>query len=154
MIEINNTTKQRVNEKSLTELAAKFLRVHKRAGYSLSIAIIGDAGMRRLNRNYRGKDKTTDVLSFGAADAADKAKYLGEIVLNIREAARTDKYAALWREIGGAGRPKVGQVLDFLLVHGLLHLIGYDDATEKERLEMLVKGRKFLEKIYKKYPFV
>lgn len=153
MIEINNTTKRSVNEKSLADIAAKFLRANKRAGYSLSVAIVGDAAMRRLNHDYRGKDKTTDVLSFGAtgttkaAGVGGKTKYLGEVIINIREAARTDKYAALWREIGRTGRPKVGEILDFLLVHGLLHLIGYDDATEKERSVMLIKGRKFLEKI-------
>ena len=159
MLNINNTTRQRLAGKKIQTLAAKFLRAYKRSGEEVSLAVVGAARMKSLNRDYRGIDKPTDVLSFPAQKMAavrrhstgrKSERYLGEIIINIEEAEKPKKYQAMFKEIGLAGDRRASDpryIFNFLLVHGLLHLIGYDDKTESERLIMLQRGRDFLGKV-------
>jgi probable rRNA maturation factor len=132
MIEINNTTKYKIDEKSIKKVAAEFLRRRRLSRKDVSIAFIGDKEMRRLNRRYRKKDKTTDVLSF--AEEGEDAGFFGEIVIS---PAQIKKQA---RENGNTFK----QELIFILVHGLLHLAGYDDCIEKDRINMIKLGEKFI----------
>lgn len=81
-------------------------------GRELSILLTGNDGIRELNREWRGKDRPTDVLSFPMDDEA----LLGDIVIS------TEKAAAQAAEFGVT----VDEEMARLLVHGLLHLIGYD----------------------------
>jgi probable rRNA maturation factor len=88
--------------------------------------------MRSLNRHYRGKDRSTDVLAFPSGSGGDG--FLGDIVISVpyaaREARRRDDTRA--REI------------DRLLLHGFLHLMGYDhetDAGEMDALEHHLRRR-------------
>ena len=153
MLEINNTTKQKINLKKTAALAEDFLRVYKKAGGEVSLAIVGDARMRSLNYQYRGIDKATDVLSFvnsnlgggPAKKLKNSDQYLGEIVINIQEARRGKKYQEMLRELGMAsGQISADYIFYFLLIHGLLHLLGYDDQTVKGRQKMLKRGQDFL----------
>lgn len=145
MLEINNTTRQKINRRQLTDIVEKFLRTHKKKSGEVSLAIIGPARMKRLNEDYRGIAKTTDVLSF-PNDGSLPSKFLGEIIINIEETKKVAKYREMFAEISLDHRG-ANYILDFLLVHGLLHLLGYDDETEKDRLEMLRLGRDFLKRI-------
>ncbi|MFA6995614.1 MAG: rRNA maturation RNase YbeY [Patescibacteria group bacterium] len=159
MIEINNTTRQRINLKKTREIAEKFLRVYKKNNYEVSLAIVGEVRMKYFNQKYRGINKTTDVLSFcgpaaetegGRASMNRSKKFLGEIIINISETKKLEKYREMFQEInlGTDNRNKNSAYLFyFLMVHGLLHLVGYNDDREKERLKMLKLGRDFLEKI-------
>ena len=166
MIEINNQTKQKINSKIIVQLAEDFLRVYKKSAWSVSLALVGLTRIKQLNRDYRGINKATDVLSFvnesdsnaaglNAPGETIKQKYLGEIVINLAETVKTNKYKVMLGEIGldfkkYGQKPKAGRrdnyIFYFLLIHGLLHLVGYDDATEKGRLEMMQLGKKFLAK--------
>jgi len=88
-----------------------------------------DAAVRTLNRTWRGKDKPTNVLSFPAGEAGSppgQARFLGDIVL----AGETTR-----READEQGIP-VDHHLKHLVLHGLLHLMGYDHETEDEALVM------------------
>ncbi len=82
-------------------------------GAELSVLVVGDAAMRRLNRAWRGKDRPTDVLSF---PAAGPGALLGDVVVSLDTARRSAK------EDGRA----IGAELDRYLAHGLLHLLGHD----------------------------
>lgn len=146
MLEVNNTTSTKINLKKLSFLIDKFGRAFK-VKKNISLAIVGPARIRSLNRDYRGIDKDTDVLSFTAEN---------EIVINILETKKPKKYQEMFLELGidisglrsEVKRNKLDEYLFyFLFVHGLLHLAGYDDKTEKGRLEMIRKGRDFLKKI-------
>lgn len=86
----------------------------------LSIAIVSDRRMRALNRQFRGKDKVTDVLSF----PAESRGFLGDIVI----AAGVSK-----RQAREAGHSAVTE-LRVLALHGLLHLLGYDHETDDGRM--------------------
>lgn len=138
MLEINNTTKNKINLKKLNLLTERFLRNSKINNWSVSLAVIGSAPMRRLNNDYRGINKTTDVLSF---TGDKKNKFLGEVIINIEEAKKVRNYNDIFPIA-----PKPEYLFYFIFVHGLLHLIGYDDASEKGRFLMIKKGKDFLKK--------
>ena len=86
----------------------------------LSIAIVSDKRMRALNRQFRGKDKVTDVLSF----PADARGFMGDIVI----AAGVAKLQA--REAGHTAQTE----MRVLALHGLLHLLGYDHEADEGRM--------------------
>jgi rRNA maturation RNase YbeY len=99
----------------------------------LSLVLVSDAVMRRLNRQWRGADRPTDVLSFAQAEGQGGAPegLLGDVVISVDTARRQarERAAPLTRE------------LDRLLIHGVLHLLGYDherspaDAQRMQRRE-------------------
>ena len=128
-VEINNRTRSRIDEKFITRVAEKFFSRYK-INKDLSIAFVGDQAMRRLNRGYRGQDKVTDILSFESAEKSE----LGEIVIDYMQIKRQSKKYS----------KSVKEELVFILVHGLLHLAGYDDDTEKKRSEMIKLGERFI----------
>ena len=89
----------------------------------LSVLFCGDARMRRLNRDFRRQDKTTDVLAFPAAEGA----LLGDIVVSVPYAVRQARRR---------GEPRAREI-ERLLVHGYLHLLGFDHETDTGEMEAL-----------------
>lgn len=96
----------------------------KNASGEVSLLLTADSEIQTLNRDWRGKDKPTDVLSF-PADPLD-APFLGDIAVSLGVTA-TDATA---RGIG------LNQHLSHLLIHGLLHLLGHDHKDDTEAAEM------------------
>ncbi len=83
----------------------------------LSLAFVDNAAIAKLNKKYRRKPKATDVLSFPAETAANGGpKLLGDVVISIDKA----------REQAQAGGWTLAQEIDRLLIHGIVHLLGYD----------------------------
>jgi rRNA maturation RNase YbeY len=101
--------------------ARRLLAALRRPDDELSVLLVSDREMRRLNRSWRGRDRPTDVLSFPQADGEDPAPHglLGDVVISVDTARRQ----AAEREVA------VGHEADRLLVHGVLHLLGYDHET-------------------------
>lgn len=131
MIEINNKTRSYINFKLINEVTEKFLKYYKLGEKEVSIAFVGDVTIRKMNKQYRKKDKATDILSFeGESD------FLGEIIID---------YAQIKRQAKKYGK-KVQDELVFILVHGLLHLLGYDDKTDKGADKMERLGNEFIKK--------
>jgi rRNA maturation RNase YbeY len=98
---------------------ASLLRTIGLPDAELSVLFIGDRAMRTLNRRYRGKDETTDVLSFSLREGrfpTIQPDMLGDIVISIPVALR---------QAGREGH-SIAREIDRLLVHGLVHLLGYD----------------------------
>ncbi len=106
--------------RSLLSRTARFTRARAE---EVSVLFCGDARMRRLNRDYRGKDRSTDVLAFPAAGGW----LLGDIVVSVPYAARQARRR---------GEP-ASREIDRLLVHGFLHLLGYDHETDRGEMEAL-----------------
>jgi probable rRNA maturation factor len=105
-----------------------------RARGAVTVAIVSDARVRALNRQYRRKDEATDVLSFPSGEHG----YLGDVVIAAGVAARQA------REAGHA----LATELRVLALHGLLHLLGYDherDDGRMARLERRLRRRGGLE---------
>ena len=98
----------------------------------LSVAIVGDRSIRRLNREYLGRDKATNDISFAMQEgpfAGMNPQLLGDVVISAATCARE-------ADEGGVTFPAR---LNFLLLHGILHLAGYDHErsgeTEAKRME-------------------
>ena len=102
-----------------------------------TVAFVSDRSMRALNKRWRDKTGTTDVLSFPAGqnefEQANETT-LGDVVISIQQAARQAK----------SSRLTLDQEIAQLILHGLLHLCGYDHETdngEMNRLEMRLRKR-------------
>ncbi|MBZ4660614.1 MAG: ybeY [Desulfacinum sp.] len=95
----------------------------------LSLAVVDDETIRELNSQYRGVDEPTDVLSFpmGEGEFGDVApQMLGDVVLSVETAgAMADEHNL-----------SLEAVLDLLLIHGVLHLVGYDHTDPEEARQM------------------
>jgi probable rRNA maturation factor len=95
-----------------------------------SLTLCDDAAIQALNRDYRRKDRPTDVLAFAQREAAGGALHpgvLGDIVISV-ETAR--------RQARGRGQDRVEREVVFLAAHGLCHLLGYDHRTDREEATM------------------
>jgi rRNA maturation RNase YbeY len=110
----------------------------------LGILFVGDQRMRGFNRRYRGADRTTDVLAFAMReDSGPHAPrlmpdMLGDVVISVPTA---------WRQAVEAGR-SLNEELTCLLVHGILHLCGYDhERSDKEARRMHRRERMILRSI-------
>ena len=127
---------RRAMQKQRTDLPPGTRRVY------VSLVLTDDAGIAALNREFRGVDAPTDVLSFPQLEAAgsvtavpaDAPLLLGDIVVSLqRVEAQAHEYGhARVRELG------------FLLVHGLLHLLGYDHETPDEAAAMQARQEAIL----------
>lgn len=97
------------------------------AGYEISIVLADDAFVRDLNRQYRNIDRPTNVLSFPSGDEDGHGPVLlGDVVL---------AYETVAREAQAAGKSLSAHVTH-LIIHGILHLLGYDHEDEQEAEEM------------------
>lgn len=108
----------------------KALRVIKEAkGKGVTVAFVSDRKMRSLNSEFRGKDKTTDVLSFPAEQEEFEAfdSTLGDVVISAEQAVRQAEENGLDLET------EISQ----LILHGLLHLCGYDHETDGGEMNAL-----------------
>jgi probable rRNA maturation factor len=99
---------------------------------TLTITFVRDRAMRRLNRDYRGIDKPTDVLSFAYNEgeemmADDEIEHIGDVVISVETA---EKYA---RELGLS----FDREIEHLVIHGALHLAGYDHETDNGEMNRL-----------------
>lgn len=109
----------------------KLLSLTGQRSAEVSVLLVGDKAMRTLNRQYRGKDRTTDVLSFPLRDGRFnriQPHVLGDLVLSLPAAARQAKAAGETCHVE----------IERLLVHGYLHLLGYDherSRAEASRME-------------------
>jgi probable rRNA maturation factor len=127
---LNRQRRQRV---ALTRLRRVLEGAARTLGVTgeLVVVIAGDRLLRRLNREFRGKDKPTDVLSF-PGDGGEGG--LGDVVISVETARRNAR--ALGRTLP--------RELDVLVLHGLLHVLGYDHETDDgtmERLERRLRRR-------------
>jgi probable rRNA maturation factor len=115
----------------LERAADVLLELLGRRDCELSVSVVGDEEIRVLNRDYRGKDRATDVLSFSQLEGEEVAGgdvvHVGDVVISLETAKRQAE----------AGDWSVEEELDRLLVHGLLHLLGYDHEGSEEDAEVM-----------------
>jgi probable rRNA maturation factor len=136
----------RIKKSAVADLAGATLALVKKqtskplADWQVSIVFVRDKKIRQLNRQYRGKDYATDVLSFQASDDAQDAfdfgeeNYLGDIVIATDTALRQAEEA----------KQTFAREVQELVIHGLLHLCGYDHETdngEMNRLELRLRKK-------------
>jgi probable rRNA maturation factor len=121
--------------------ATRLLGLLDVAASELSVALVDDAEIHRLNRDYRGRDAPTDVLAFAMreGDHADlHPEMLGDVVISLDTAAR---------QAAARGAPLAGEVR-MLLAHGVLHLLGYDhERSPAEARRMFARQRALLARL-------
>ncbi len=141
----NDVRRSGVDGRALVATAKRLLTALGEAGSALSLSLVGDAAIRELNREYRGRDRATDVLSFPLGDQPAPAaeRLLGDVVISVDTAARqaAEYDATLQREIYR------------LLIHGVLHLKGHDHLERDERLAMEREERRLAEAIALPWPY-
>lgn len=132
-VEINPVFQDRVDEAWIRALAEAVLEQEgPEEPADIGVVVTGDDEVHELNRLYREIDSTTDVLSFALTEGdefvapPDGLVHLGEVIMSYPQAERQA------REAGKETR----QEMALLLVHGILHLLGYDHAEEEEEREM------------------
>ena len=122
----------------LARSGRRLLTALRRRDAELSVLLVSDRVMRQLNRDWRGRDRTTDVLSFAQheGDAAAPRQLLGDVVIAVPTAARQAKERGETLNVAA----------ERLLIHGVLHLLGYDhersqaEARRMQRRERRLAG--------------
>jgi len=126
-LDIANLTNTRFDESFLKKVAKKTLSLLKLKFPELSVVLVCDARMRSLNRKYGKKDRITDVLSFD----------YGEIIICLPQAKRQAK------ELENSLKDELAT----LLIHGILHLAGFEDRTKKDCDKMFKIQKELWQKV-------
>jgi len=131
LVAVDERVQAEIDSKQLERLASAVMERESLPPGELSILITDDTTVRRLNREYAGDDEPTDVLAFSLREGEEFASpdgvlRLGDVIIS---------YPTALRQAVEAGRPVEAEI-DHLLVHGVLHLLGYDhaEAEEEERM--------------------
>ncbi len=134
---INRQRRHVINLKHWQEFGERALRLVRKPPQDATIVFVGDPAIRKLNQNFRDKDYATDVLSFpvqAESFETDDLRNLGEIVISAERAAVQAKQNGL----------SFNNEIQQLILHGLLHLCGYDHETDKgemNRLELKLRRK-------------
>lgn len=144
--------KYALQENRILKLTEAILSLMGLANYELSLMVVGDKKIRELNRDYRNKDKATDVLSFpqvewqkplmvSDTDLREREsilpKVLGDLVISL------DHVAINAENIGNS----LAREFCFLIIHGVLHLCGHDHMEEQEEKIMIAEQQKLLDQL-------
>ena len=131
---VNEQATHVVDEGQLTEAATAVLEDSAYASAAISLAVVDDETIHELNRRHLAHDYPTDVLSFVLEDDGDHLE--GEVILS------ADTAATIAAELGHSAAAE--QLL--YVIHGMLHLVGYDDKSPEDAEEMRAAEARFLEK--------
>ena len=115
--------------------ARAVLRALGHAKSDLSVGLVGDVEIRELNRDYRDKNRATDVLSFSLVEgewSGFRGTMLGDVVISIETAARQAR----------ARHRSLNEEVTRLLIHGILHLLGHDHEADEEARTMRAEERR------------
>lgn len=143
----NDVRRSGVDVRRLKSVASALLDAVGESGSAISLSLVDDAAIQVLNREHRGKDKPTDVLSFPLYEPGEEAgeheRLLGDVVISVdtarRQAAEYD--ASLQNEVYR------------LLIHGILHVLGHDHMEAEERKEMEAEERRLAAAIGMPWPY-
>lgn len=131
----------KLNDRFLKHVAGKILKyLNKTKAADIEIVFLSNNAIRSINKKYKGRNSSTDVLSF-KIDRREfgSKKFLGEIFISVEKCAQnTKRFKTIFEE-----------ELVLYMIHGILHLFGYDDMTRKDKLRMSAKEYKILRHLCK-----
>jgi len=132
----NSQNKIKIDKRKIRSTVLKILKIIDCADKEISLSFVDDENIKQLNMQYLGKDKATNVLSFSLqkGEYGDiNAQVLGDIIVSVETAQRDALY----------GKLTIAQEIDFLIIHGILHLLGYnhENTTKKETNKMRQKEK-------------
>lgn len=132
----NNHQSLKVSESEIEKLVKQVLRAEKISAREVHVIFVDDQYLRRLHKEYLDDDTPTDVMSFNLSDD-DRVE--GEIYISLDSAKNQAT------EFGVSFDAEIAR----MIIHGLLHLKGYDDATAHERKTMRTKEDYYLDKYFR-----
>lgn len=128
--QITNLTEEKIDENDLVKVIEKVSELLGVESSIVSIVLVDNEYIHKINKEYRNVDRETDVISFAFMDDETNPESgitdLGEIYISLEKAhSQSEEYGHSFK-----------RELCFLLTHGLLHLLGYDHMTEEDEKEM------------------
>lgn len=128
--QITNLTEEKIDENDLVKVIEKVSELLGIESSIVSIVLVDNEYIHKINKEYRNVDRETDVISFAFMDDETNPESgitdLGEIYISLEKAhSQSEEYGHSFK-----------RELCFLLTHGLLHLLGYDHMTEEDEKEM------------------
>jgi probable rRNA maturation factor len=142
---LNRQKKQKVDTRRAGRVLNRLLKHFQCGDREVTVVYLDDEGIREFNRKYLKKDRPTNVLSFsiGEGDFGNiNPEILGDILISAERAA---KEASLTRL-------SVEDMLDYLMIHGLLHLFGYDHERSRESADEMKRKEEELFSLLHDYP--
>lgn len=135
---INLNRSYKLNEAFTKKLAVKILKIIKKNNVELELVFLDDRSIKKLNKKYRGENSATDVLGFRIDRTEFGQKpFLGEIFISLDTARRNSRVFGTRFE----------DELILYVIHGILHLFGYDDETAPQRTRMSKKQERILKEL-------
>jgi probable rRNA maturation factor len=126
---------EKINRNKIIECAGHVLGAMGEDDAELSLVLVNDMYIRNLNWKYRRRDFATDVLAFPMRDSRRlSGSILGDVVISVETAKREARKR----------KKDFQEELDFYFVHGILHLLGYDDEKPRARKKMKLKEQEIL----------
>lgn len=141
-IEITNRQRlKKINLKRTAQTVRAIGRLLRLSSKKISFVFCDNSFIQKLNKKYFKKNDPTDVIAFGISDESERA-YLGEVIVSVEQAVRVACDLGLrWQD-----------ELLLYLIHGILHLIGYDDRTSAKRRRMERKQKAVLSRFSRHIP--
>ncbi len=136
---INDPYENLIDREPLIQSAREVLQIVNHQDSDVTISIQDDEALKALNLQFMGIDAPTDVLSFTMDffDPETERHYLGDVIISYQMA---EKQAQI------AGHPTENEIV-LLIVHGILHLAGYDHGTEEEKINMWKIQKEILDRL-------
>ena len=127
-INIEKAFRNLVNQTLLKSTANTVLKLLNENDFEITISIVGDKKIRELNNEFRSINSETDVLSFSANEINPETakKYIGDVIISYPVAEIQSKVL----------HNQIRDEINLLLVHGMLHLLGYDHGSDEEEKQM------------------
>ena len=138
----NSQNKIKIDNRNIRNTVLKVLKTLDCPDKEISLSFVDDEYIKQLNKQYLGKDQATNVLSFSLQEGEYgdiNPQILGDIIVSVETAQRDALY----------GKLNIAQEIDFLIIHGILHLLGYnhENTTKKEATKMRQKEKELFNKI-------
>ena len=136
IFDFRNLTRSKVKKNFFHGIAKKLVRLQiALRNFEISLVLVDNARIRRLNREYRGEARITDVLSFNLGNP--DGNQIAEIFISVEQARLQAK------EMGHS----LKQELSILFIHGLLHILGYNDRVKEDKIKMFKEQDKIFKSI-------
>ena len=138
----NKVGRQKVSVRKLKKTAERILKLLNKNRVELSLSLVKNQEIRELNARYRNKNEPTDVLSFPIGEHFPTGmQILGDVVISVEQAEKQ----------AGKRRKTLEQEVESLLIHGILHLLGYDhERSQKEAKIMRGMEKKIHRALYER----
>jgi metalloprotein, YbeY/UPF0054 family len=138
----NNQNKIKIDKRNIRGTVLKILKILDCADKEISLSFVDDENIKQLNKQYLGRDKATNVISFSLQEGEYSdinPQIMGDIIVSV-ETAQRDAIK---------GNLTVTQELEFLIIHGILHLLGYnhENTIKKETNKMRQKEKELFNAI-------